>query len=248
MSDSPRTCSVCGGPLGYRKKRLCSPECTAKDDAARERAKRRRNWTPDVECRECRSVVAYGGVGRPPAFCSPACRLRFNSRKRRRRLVGVSLGLALRACGHCGREFRPDRQNGVYCSVRCYSRGNKRRPPFQSELRACENCGDQYVTIRADQRFCSIPCQRRAHARRRARSSVRSPLGIGYSDIDVFERDGWRCHLCGQFVSKDISRTDPMGATVDHLVPLSLGGDDDAANVALAHRRCNGLRGVRPLT
>lgn len=33
-----------------------------------------------------------------------------------------------------------------------------------------------------------------------------------------------------------------MGATVDHLIPLSAGGTDDLGNVALAHRQCNTRR------
>lgn len=36
---------------------------------------------------------------------------------------------------------------------------------------------------------------------------------------------------------------DPDGATIDHIVPLSLGGSDEPANVATAHRRCNIRKG-----
>ena len=60
-----------------------------------------------------------------------------------------------------------------------------------------------------------------------------------YADRQIFERDGWRCHLCGTKVSRSAKRTDPLGATIDHLVPLSLGGSDEPANVATAHYRCN---------
>ena len=32
---------------------------------------------------------------------------------------------------------------------------------------------------------------------------------------------------------------DPEAASVDHIVPLSLGGDDTKANIQLAHFGCN---------
>ena len=60
-----------------------------------------------------------------------------------------------------------------------------------------------------------------------------------YTDLQIFERDGWRCHLCKKLVRRDVSRLHPEGATIDHLVPTSLGGDDEPANVATAHWKCN---------
>lgn len=58
---------------------------------------------------------------------------------------------------------------------------------------------------------------------------------------EIAERDNWRCHICGGKVTrKDWS--------LDHLVPLSKGGEHSSRNVRLAHRRCNSRRhdGVLP--
>lgn len=54
----------------------------------------------------------------------------------------------------------------------------------------------------------------------------------------VRERDGDDCWYCG----------DPCGddATLEHLQPLSLGGNFDLANLALAHSRCNRAVGALP--
>ena len=54
----------------------------------------------------------------------------------------------------------------------------------------------------------------------------------------IWARDGFRCMLCGQ----------PMGKvqlTVDHWIPLELGGQDDAANYLAACRGCGKLKGSR---
>ena len=53
------------------------------------------------------------------------------------------------------------------------------------------------------------------------------------------------CH-CGHPVNKGLSGQNPWGPTVDHVIPVSLGGPPlDRANVRLAHRKCNCSRGNR---
>jgi 5-methylcytosine-specific restriction endonuclease McrA len=41
----------------------------------------------------------------------------------------------------------------------------------------------------------------------------------------------------------DIKRTDKLGATIDHVLPISKGGLDTMENVALAHWICNIRKG-----
>jgi len=70
--------------------------------------------------------------------------------------------------------------------------------------------------------------------RRRARVH-----GAGWEPVDrtvVFERDGWRCHLCGRRVRRS-------EASIDHLIPIADGGPHTYANVATAHLACNIRRG-----
>ena len=63
----------------------------------------------------------------------------------------------------------------------------------------------------------------------------------------VLERDGGFCHLCEGvvFATHLEDRAHPYGPTIDHLVPMSLGGSHTWDNVALAHHRCNSLKGNR---
>lgn len=48
----------------------------------------------------------------------------------------------------------------------------------------------------------------------------------------VAERDGGECWLCGKAL--DVER-----ATLDHVLPRSMGGQDALDNLRLAHFRCN---------
>jgi 5-methylcytosine-specific restriction endonuclease McrA len=72
--------------------------------------------------------------------------------------------------------------------------------------------------------------------RRRARQR-NAPLVEHINRLAIAERDGWRCHICGKAVTRKTM-------SLDHLIPLFLGGPHTAANVALAHLRCNQRRGV----
>lgn len=55
----------------------------------------------------------------------------------------------------------------------------------------------------------------------------------------VFERDGWRCQLCGDDVSRDVDPRHPKAPSVDHIVPLARGGLHEYTNVQCAHYGCN---------
>ena len=70
---------------------------------------------------------------------------------------------------------------------------------------------------------------------------------IPYTDLEIFERDKWRCHLCGKRISKSADRKAPDGATIDHLLPIALGGRDEPANVAAAHNKCNREKRTRAM-
>lgn len=53
----------------------------------------------------------------------------------------------------------------------------------------------------------------------------------------VWDRDGWECQHCG----------DHKNLTVDHIVPVALGGSDDLANLQTLCGICNCRKGVKLL-
>lgn len=51
------------------------------------------------------------------------------------------------------------------------------------------------------------------------------------------------CGICGKPVDKSLSGLDPMGPTVDHIIPVARGGHPaDLDNLQLAHRSCNRMK------
>lgn len=58
--------------------------------------------------------------------------------------------------------------------------------------------------------------------------------------LKIFERDKYLCYKCG----KQLTR---FSATLDHLQPVSEGGDNSYDNLATACLHCNSKRGAKPL-
>lgn len=64
--------------------------------------------------------------------------------------------------------------------------------------------------------------------------------------LEVLERDGWRCQLCGELIDRYATPRSPMSATVDHVVAVLDGGAwYNTANLRAAHLVCNSTRANR---
>jgi 5-methylcytosine-specific restriction endonuclease McrA len=104
----------------------------------------------------------------------------------------------------------------------------------------CRGCGEAFGAVAQANgtvtTCCSLDCARVAKLRRyrhvsRARrcgASVVEPVYLG----TVAARDGWSCRYCVRVVTRD-------DWSLEHLVPLWMGGEHSYANVALTHHICN---------
>ncbi|GLB62657.1 hypothetical protein NCCP2495_05350 [Dietzia sp. NCCP-2495] len=66
-----------------------------------------------------------------------------------------------------------------------------------------------------------------------------------YTRESIFERDQWVCQLCDEPIDPGAAWPDPGTPSIDHVVPLSLGGDDTPRNTQAAHMGCNSSKGNR---
>lgn len=80
-------------------------------------------------------------------------------------------------------------------------------------------------------------------AKRRAATSTKS--GVSINPIKVFERDKWKCHMCGVKTLKSLRGTyEARAPELEHIVPLSQGGTHSWGNVACSCRACNAAKGA----
>lgn len=62
---------------------------------------------------------------------------------------------------------------------------------------------------------------------------------------DVFRRDGWVCGICSSPIDPALAWPDPMSASLDHVMPISRGGDHGMDNCQASHLTCNLRKGAR---
>lgn len=204
-----------------------------------------------VCCVECR--VTFQTKTR--ASCCPTCRpirRRRQSDQSRLRISDAKRGL--RPCDVCWAAIPPGRSKR--CSPECAREAQRHRllgwPVNACSLlvRSCD-CGSAFIARRATGPgrrkcdVCSVPEADRLRAKRAARAdAVRAGEVVRLSDVAA--RDGHRCQLCRQPVDPNTSHPHPKSASLDHIIPLSRGGEHTMANTQLAHLRCNMLKSDHP--
>lgn len=111
----------------------------------------------------------------------------------------------------------------------------------------CVSCPETWVSYAArhDTAYCSKCNTRRwaSDCRHKRRARIAATKADAISPDGVFKRDGHRCQICkrktrGTFPS-------PRAATLDHIVPLALGGTHTHDNVQCACFECNTRKGRR---
>jgi hypothetical protein len=62
--------------------------------------------------------------------------------------------------------------------------------------------------------------------------------------LDIFVRDRWLCHVCGEECDPDAPFGSRLAPQMDHVVGVALGGSHTPANVACCCSRCNVIKGA----
>lgn len=171
-----------------------------------------------------------------------------------------------RLCKGCETPISPsrrERNRRKWCSEACRQKAYREaHPEYRARMKAqaaekhratykpashvlsCATCGESFQSGRRDRKYCSDACRfRAAYVGRRGRQygAAREP----YTVLELAERDGWDCQLCHEPIDPTLKYPDPNCASVDHVIPLALGGDDTRVNVQLAHLTCNKRKGAR---
>lgn len=168
-----------------------------------------------------------------------------------------------KACGH-----RLVGSQRLWCCKSCrgwnYRNPGVFRVPQQSvKLTApnrryvCGGCGIKFFSKTGLQpgcsKYCSNDCRiklERATYGKIASQKRRSvKIGAYVEMVDsrfVANRDDWKCHLCGKKISQSVKYPHRMSLSMDHIVPLSMGGLHSLSNVKAAHLVCNQSKGDRP--
>lgn len=125
-----------------------------------------------------------------------------------------------------------------YCNAECSKEASAIRQGWRN--RKCSQChvGLGYRSLNSLCDECRTANKRdRKHYRHRARHH-----GVEYEPVNrakVYERDNWLCGICGLKVDKRLKYPHLMSASLDHVIPVSLGGGHLYVNVQCSHLVCN---------
>lgn len=164
----------------------------------------------------------------------------------------------IKHCEKCAGLFVARQSTTKYCSDPCRKliacqkdRARQQENDFRDRTeRRCKGCGKVFIPgVYGDKRrlLCSEKCARHyfrriSKARRRAVERGRDADRV--DPIQVFDRDGWRCQICGKPTPKSKRGSfKPRAPELDHRIPLAMGGSHTYANVQCACRECNQSKG-----
>jgi len=223
-------CLACGALVSPRRRLFCSDVCS-------------RKRTHELDCAVCgrRFLGKHTGV--------KCCSVRCAQEKGR-----VATPRRLRRCATCGGDFV---RHGKSARLSCYACrpavAGGPRVKFHTysadgpHVLTCEECGVTYRGKRRDRRFHNRACA----SRHRNRLMVhRRRAGGGDRGITIealYQRDMGICGICHLAVPAigvgQVARH--LVASIDHVVPVSLGGPHVWSNVQLAHCGCNSRKGAK---
>jgi hypothetical protein len=164
-----------------------------------------------------------------------------------------------RVCGNaaCGRSFLAKLPGTQFCGDTCRNKVHNRRNCERKRDRSPRKCGFcevEFAPAYGEQRskYCSPDCLKKygyrvtngTTHRRRARK-----FGCDYEKVDkiaVFERDGWRCKICGIKTPRSKMGRRVEGAPeLGHIVSLCDGGPHSYSNTQCECYPCNRAKGSR---
>ena len=116
-----------------------------------------------------------------------------------------------------------------------------------SVMLECRECDTAFNPRTSRQVFCSFKCSKKNDKRiqrSKRRAKIRDAQVEAVNPTLVFDRDGWKCQLCGCSTPKKYRGTyKDKAPELDHVIPLALGGEHSYDNAQCLCRLCNRTKG-----
>lgn len=260
---TPKVCAVCQSEQAQPGRKFCGPDCK-RIALSRYRRARVEELGPEiVTCVHCGGLFTYirRSTGRAAQYCSRECR--YLAEKARGTHYYPRCAIRVSTCEVCGQMWSGRRGNkpARTCKDRRCVLEMRARIARERYAADPEKHRSRVATARAN-----LTDEQRAAERKRWQSWVASRGGraaVGrasdlvrrarkagvdaesFDSLEVYERDGWTCGICDVEIDPQLKHPDPMSVSLDHVIPLSLGGPHTRANTRPAHLQCNIRRGNR---
>lgn len=222
-----KACEQCGAIfLGYKPQRFCGKECAYKS-----------HTTPNRICVVCGVEFAHKHTSGKTACCSRECGWKNNIGAIRDKSYGKFCFCEWRNCINCQKPFLAKNEAKTACCT----------IPKVKPTRKCKECG---IEVGKFIDYCKVCCHLRKKARKKAgsrtakakrRAKKKAVVNASVSLRAIALAHGCKCHICGKKVNMRL-KDGPMMPSMDHVVPLALGGWHDLLNLRVTHWQCNVIK------
>jgi len=263
-------CNVCGSEFIAKRigMKYCSKKCRKNGliDSPENRIKRKRRLseTKIIFCKDCGKGIETRFHN--TKYCDE-CR---NSKKSSQNII-KKLKIEKRKfpngriCTICGNAISKTHLNAIYCDKCRDDQDKKIKSMWQEERyikaypknKECKICGKSYFATRKNPNCCSEKCNKEMikennkkwrkenkehykildHKRRELKKRAGSVKDIAIHYKNKLKIFGNTCVYCGCSVE--------LRLTVDHLIPLSKGGDNSYNNIVPACKSCNSRKSAK---
>lgn len=191
------------------------------------------------KCKNC--DIEFDSKLKAQVFCSRDCGLMFNIRLSMFRYQSI--------CKQCGNEYSHSYKKQVFCSPKCSSINKSNG--LVSGIRRCACCGEskdisvfkKYPNGKIKS-YCPDCIRSKDNARNYKRRNHTIVVNKNLDILAVFSKQKWTCQDCGCATPKELRGTFlPNSPELDHIIPISKGGEHTYRNVQLLCRKCNLKKG-----
>lgn len=166
-------------------------------------------------------------------------------------------------CEFCLSEFEHIDRTRRYCSLSCSAKDQTKNKPNRKKIeKICQYCGCVYnvcVSSKSISKFCGRRCyekyrnkldNRKAYVKKHRviyKTKLKDRTIDEVSPNYILSRDNMKCHICGKKINIKYKYPHPLSASLDHIIPISKGGEHSTRNIKAAHFGCNSSKCNRSL-
>ncbi|WP_416070014.1 HNH endonuclease [Streptomyces sp. ME02-6979-3A] len=252
-AGSARPCPYCHAPMAHPRRKQCgSSECRRAFNAERMRDYQRqykkqhgyyqtrlydrpRVKAYPITCARCgREAVVTKTTA---LYCSHQCfyNSRYGADRPQERYAGITKSDRL------AQQRKKTRRRRAQRALEQAAAGTKGAGVWSSGR--CGRCGEHFTRHSTGEPtgYCSRRCRVRSAASLR-RALQAGSQGRAVARWQIFERDRWTCHICGDPVDRSAQVPDLAAPTLDHVTPIARGGSHTEDNLKTAHFYCNSVK------
>lgn len=254
MAEKHYTCKQCNtGFVASHKRAFCTEKCRWRHKTLQRNPNAiLKRIRVECTCRCCGKKYIPKAANRDK-YCSRACAFADRATATcRSNYKPVYTVVYWPHCKQCNKTFLSRRKDAAICSRACEVQRHRDESRAASEKKKivkkikCHCCGKLFTNSYGikNNKYCSELCCKKAtrassHALRRSKIKENG-LYEHVNPFKVFDRDKWKCCLCGVNTPRSKRGSyDDNAPELDHIIPLSKGGEHSYRNTQCLCRKCN---------